>query len=408
MADLQTKRIGDAYAKLGIREPFIAAVMSKIKREVSADVPTAATNGSWVKYNPDFCAKQTDAALFGLVVHESLHIVLMHMWRREGRDPSLWNYANDAIINKYIKDRRYELPKGGVFVDWVTEAMSSEEVYNRLKEELPPPPPGGHGKGEGEGDGDGDDSDGGNGGGSGSGNGGDSGGYPAGGFDGQGDIFDAVDEATKADLEATIVAAAQMAKKCGQGSALIDRILEDIGTPQVPWTEVVRNMMSESSRDDYTFQRPRRRYVSQGIYLPSLHSDALGGLLIGTDTSGSMWGNPKELEQVAGELNAIVSDTRPEFVEVAYCDYAITKLDRFDRDEDVEFAPRGGGGTSFQPVFEHLENSDDDYVGVIYFTDMCADFSNLVDPGIPVIWVATDARYVPNNVPFGTVVTLNL
>lgn len=394
MTDRQTKRINEAYAKLGIREPFIAAVMSKIKREVSTDIPTAATNGAWVKYNPEFVDEQTDAQLFGLVVHESLHVVLMHMWRRDSRDPSLWNYANDAIINKYIKDRRYDLPEGGVFINWVTDAMSSEEVYERVKQEQQEQQEQ-QGNSGGDGDNDGD-------------NDGDGINYPKGGFGDSGDLLDAVDDATKNDLEATIVASAQMAKACGQGSALIDRILENVGAPSVTWREVLRNMMTSSSRDDYSFQRPRRRYISQGVYLPSLHSDSLGGLLIGADTSGSMWGNPRELAQVAAELNAIISDSRPEFVEVAYCDTEITKLDRFEQDEELEFAPKGGGGTRFEPVFDHYETSDDNYIGIVYFTDMCADFSKLVNPGIPVIWAATDKRYITSDVPFGTVVHVTL
>lgn len=385
---LVEKRVGLAYSKLGIREPFIAAVMSKIKREVTPDVPTAATNGSWVKFSPDFVTdKCTDSQLFGLVLHESLHVVLMHMWRREGRDPRLWNYANDAIINAYIRKRGYELPDGGVFVDWVTESMSSEEVYQKLKDN-PPPPPDKPDNPDGDEEGDGNDSP-----------------YPAGGFDGEGDIEDAVDEATKADLESTIVAAAKMAKECGQGSGLVDRILEDIGKPKVSWVDVLRNMLSESAKDDYTFQRPRRRFVSQGIYLPALHSDALGGLLIGADVSGSMWSDPTELAQVSAEINAIVSDTRPAFVEVVYCDSAVLRVDRFEHGEAVEFKPCQGGGTRFKPVFDHLEESQDDYCGMIYFTDLYGDLDELMDPGIPCVWGLTHSK---DDVPFGTPVPVQL
>jgi hypothetical protein len=54
---------------------------------------------------PSFIAPLSDEQLFGLVLHEASHVVLMHMWRRDGRDMALWNYANDAIINAYIKGR---------------------------------------------------------------------------------------------------------------------------------------------------------------------------------------------------------------------------------------------------------------------------------------------------------------
>ena len=201
-------RLDLAYSKLGLREAFIAAVMTRVKREVSDKVSTAGTNGTWVKFNPKFCDPLNDEELFGLVLHEACHVVLMHMWRREGRDPKLWNYANDAIINAYIKSRGWQLPKGGVHLSWVKEEHSSEYVYNKLREQQQQQG-GGSGDGDGEGD---DDADG-----------------MGGGFDGTGDLEDAQDEATRVDMEATIVAAAKMAKECGQGSSLIDRVLENVG-----------------------------------------------------------------------------------------------------------------------------------------------------------------------------------
>ena len=272
-------RIDLAYSKLGLREAFIAAVMTRVKREVSDKVTTAGTNGTWVRFNEAFCEPLSDEELFGLVLHESCHVVLMHMWRREGRDPKLWNIANDALINAYIKSRNWQLPKGGVHISWVREEMSSEEVYNRLKQEQQDQQSGG-GEGDGEGDADG------------------------GGFDGHGDLYDAQDEATRVDMEASIVAAAKMAKECGQGSSLIDRVLEKVGDAKVRWQDVTRSMMTESAAADYSYIRPSRRFIGSGLYMPSLRSDALGGLAIGFDTSGSM--GPSECNQIAAELQAIV------------------------------------------------------------------------------------------------------
>ena len=451
--EYERKRVETAYNKLGIREPFVAAVMSKIKREVVVDprIPTAATNGAWVKYNPNFTAKCSDPQLFGLVLHESLHVILMHMWRRGQRHPGLWNYANDAIINLYIRSRGYELPENGVDVKWVTEAMSSELVYKRMKDELPEPPekpepPAGgkpceDGEGEGEGEGGGEEEEGeegddkggsgsgggdddddsaddGSGSGSGSGSGGsadgsggDEGpeddGIPKGGWDNSGDLLDADDEACKADLEATIITAAQMAKTCGQGSSLIDRILGDIGKPSVDWEDVCREMLTSSARTDFSFSRPNRRYVWQNIFMPSLLSEAVGALLIGFDVSGSM--SQSEANQVAAEITAIASDLNPEFVEVVYCDTRITKVERFEQGDDVVLNVVGGGGTAFAPVFDYLAASEEQYAGMIYFTDMCARTSHLVQPDIPVIWADTSGHYGKENPPpFGVVVEVKL
>jgi predicted metal-dependent peptidase len=374
-------RIDVAYSKLGLRESFIAAVMTRVKREVSDKVSTAGTNGTWVRFNPAFCDPLNDEELFGLVLHEACHVVMMHMWRREGRDPSLWNYANDALINAYIRSRGWQLPKGGVDLRWVRENMSSEEVYAKLKEN-PPPPSSGSGSGDGDGEG-----------------------TPnAGGFDGKGDLEDAQDEATRVDMEATIVAAAKMAKECGQGSSMIDRILDNVGQPNVRWQDVTRSMMTESSAADYTYLRPSRRFIGSGLYMPSLRTDSLGGLAIGFDTSGSM--GPKECNQIAAEIQAIVDDLQPSFVEVAYCDSSVTRVERFERDDKLELRPKGGGGTRFQPVFEHFENTGERYCGMIFFTDMEGDLAECEEPAYPVIWA--DIGHSHPSEPFGTRVTVAL
>lgn len=379
------ERISLAYSKLGLREPFIAAVMTRVKREITEAVPTAATNGTVVKYNPQFMDKCNDEQLFGLTLHESLHVVLMHMWRREGRDPALFNYANDAIINAYIKSRGYQLPDGGVHLSWVTEAMSSEEVYDRLKKEQQQKQKQKSKGGKGQGDGDEDNA-------------------PAGGFDGTGDLEDAVDEATKTDMEATIVAAAQMAKSCGHGSSIIDRILETVGTPKVRWQDVTRSMMTERAAADYTYLRPSRRFIGSGLYLPSLHTESLGGLAIGFDTSGSM--GPRECNQIAAEIQAIVDDLMPAFVEVVYCDYSVTHTERFERDEQLKLHPKGGGGTRFQPVFEHLAQTGEHYCGMIFFTDMEGDLDECEEPPFPVIWADIGRSHPPE--PFGLRVEVSI
>lgn len=374
-------RLDLAYSKLGLREAFIAAVMTRVKREVSDKVSTAGTNGTWVRYNEKFCAPLSDEELFGLVLHESCHVVLMHMWRREGRDPKLWNYANDAIINAYIKSRGWQLPKGGVQLSWVKEDHSSEYVYNKLKEQQQQQ---GGGNGDGEGD---EDQDG-----------------MGGGFDGSGDLEDAQDEATRVDMEATIVAAAKMAKDCGQGSSLIDRVLDSAGTPHVRWQDVTRSMMTESAAADYSYLRPSRRFIGSGLYLPSLRTDALGGLAIGFDTSGSM--GPSECNQIAAELQAIVDDLQPSFVEVVYCDYSVTHVERFERDEPLKLHPKGGGGTRFKPVFDHFAESGEQYCGMIFFTDMEGNLAECEEPAFPTIWADIGSSHPPE--PFGTRVAVPL
>ena len=381
-------RLDTAYSKLGLREPFIAAVMTRIKREVSDEVSTAATDGTRVIYNPDFIEKQSNEELFGLVLHESLHIVLMHMWRRDGRDPELWNYANDAIINAYIRKRGYSLPDGGVFVSWVQDSHDSEHVYRKLKQEQDRQEQSGSGSG-GEGDGEGDQQS-----------------KPkrAGGFDGQGDLIDAPNEATKSDLEATIMASAEMAKACGDNSGLIDNILKRAGKSDIDWRNEMRAMLTAASNNDYTYRRPSRRFIAQGLYLPSLHNEGLGPVVIAVDSSASM--TQQELSQIAEETQQIIEDLNPEFVRVVYCDTSIKNIQDFNQGDDVKLECRGGGGTSFKPVFDYVSSEMPNAVGVIYFTDMEANLEECDEPHCPVIWANTGKQI--NEVPFGVITNVKI
>jgi predicted metal-dependent peptidase len=385
-------RLSLVASKMTLREAFIAAVYAKLERKVVTK-GTASTNGVWVKFATEFCDPLTDDELLGLCLHEAMHVVLMHPWRREGRNPALWNIANDAYINRTINDMGYELPAGGVDIPWVTANHSSEEIYARLQQEgYEPPPPEGQGEdgqgGDG-GEGDGDTT------------GGDSGG---GGWDGTGDLDDAPDQASEADIEATIVTAAKMAKACGNGGKLVDIVLGGGLQPKVSWSETLRHVMSAAIRDDYTYARHNKRYCAQGLYMPSLHSDGMGGMVIGVDTSGSM--GQAELDQVAAEINAIFEDCRPEWVEVVYCDTSVANTERFYMGEPVELHAKGGGGTSFKPVFDYIEELGERVEVLVYFTDLCGSL-DLQPPEYPVIWGTTYGRG-DHRVPFGEVVEVTV
>lgn len=405
-------RLEISASKVSLRVPFIMAATGKLPREVMDDPHmTACTNGQWFRFGRKWVEENVadDEELFGLDLHERLHVILMHMWRREGRDMGIWNVANDAIINATIIAMGYKLPKGGVMIPWVTDQMGSEEVYQELLQEMknqPKPQPGkgkGQGQGQGSGEGDGEEEDG-----KGSGSGKTKprhGKYGDGGWDKHGDLQDAPDDASVADMEATIRAAAQMARDCGDGSALVNRILGSTPKASVNWKDEVRAALTASARDDFSYRRFSRRFLARGMYLPALQSDAMGGLLIGFDTSGSM--SEDDCAQVAGEIQGIVDDLSPDWVEVVYCDYNITNVQRFEKGDDLVLCPKGGGGTSFLPVFQHadkLTETGDRVAAMIYLTDMEGNLEELTEPEFPVVWGCVYQHRNMPNAPFGSVV----
>ncbi len=73
------------------------------------------------------------------------------------------------------------------------------------------------------------------------------------------------------------------------------------------------------------------------------------------DTSGSI--GTQELEQFAGEINAIINEAQPESIGVIYCDAAVPAVDEFGPSEAIKLSPKGGGGTDFVPPFRWVEEN---------------------------------------------------
>ncbi len=174
------------------------------------------------------------------------------------------------------------------------------------------------------------------------------------------------------------------------------------GYPKVDWRTLLRHFVEMASRNDYCWLPPSRRYLSQGICLPSLHAKELGRIVIAVDTSGSI--DTVALEQFAAEVSAVL-EALDTLIDVVYCDAQIQGHERFDRqDLPLVMNPVGGGGTDFRPVFEWVAQQGAEPRCLVYLTDLeCYRFPAHA-PDYPVLWVQTGHDAMP--VPFGEIVQM--
>jgi predicted metal-dependent peptidase len=195
--------------------------------------------------------------------------------------------------------------------------------------------------------------------------------------------------------------AVNAARKAGKLSAELERFAEDLLEPKVPWPEILARFLDSHATRDYNWGRPNRRYIQQGILLPSLYSPAYGRIVMGCDTSGSI--NQDQLKEICAEVINILEGyeeqgNAPE-VTVAWFD---TKVYPQVVSDPEDLSPKGGGGTSFRVVFEWLATQDDSETkGIVMVTDgHCHDYGT--PPDIPVLWILTQTnpRFAP---PFGEV-----
>jgi len=340
----------------------LAGILMIGDRTVDDTVPTACTNGRDEMYGRAFIDKLTDPELRFLVLHECYHKLYRHLttWKHLYEEhPTLANVACDFVINVKIADDNTDgwavMPEGGCY-DEQYRGMDSAQVYNLLKQGG-----GNNGNGgSGGSDGDGDPTNG--------------SGLPQG-FDehdwsGADELSPDEQRELARDIDEAIRQGALIAGKVGSGG---DRDLDELLQPQVDWREVLREFISTTcTGNDYsTWQRPNRRFVSSGHYLPSGISEQIGELVIAIDTSGSI--GQVELTAFLSEVKGICDTVHPEAVRLLYWDTKICQDEKYDThqlDDLVKSTkPKGGGGTDVVCVPQYLTEHGVKPQAVIVLTD---------------------------------------
>lgn len=376
--DLQ-QRLVKARTALVLEHPFIGMIALNMPQELDDSIspPTACTNGKWVKYHPEFVASLTDEELKFLVAHECMHPMLEHPFRRGGRDARLWNKAGDYVINQHLTDDNIgRMPSQGLLDKSLFDAGngSTDGIYNILEQ-----------------DDDGEDDGSGQGGGQG-------GGEPLDNcMDGEGTPAEQAQD--HAEWKVRVAQAAQAAKMMGKMSGGMARLVDEVLNPKVDWRDVLRRFVQKCRDSSRTFARPSRRFISQGLYMPSASGETMGELVFAIDCSGSI--GQRELSQFSAELHQVKEDYNPKAIHVLYFDSEVSHYDKYSRDDDMVIAMHGGGGTDFEPIFRYIDSQGIDPVATVVLTDLCCNSFGKAPP-YPVLWVTTES----GTAPFGEVVEM--
>jgi len=317
--------------------------------------PTALTDGLNKRYDDTFVQSLSDAELRTVVVHENLHVmykhtqVWQHLWKK---NPRKVNIAADFVVNAMI----VKLDPTGEFLAPVTnkppamwlydkkfENMDVGEVYRRL------PDPSGGGKGgkgrpqaggEGEGEGEGE---------------------PMEGLDAH--DWESVEEnltpqereRLSSDIDQAIRQGLIMAGRAAGGK---NRTFDGLLEPKVDWRKVLREFITThcDGRDESTWRRPNRRWLQYDIYMPSTEGVAVGGVMIGIDTSGSIGG--EMLTKFMSEVSCICDTVKPDCVDLLYWDAAVAAHEHYEQAElgtlISSTKPAGGGGTMPSCVTDYM------------------------------------------------------
>lgn len=344
---------------LGKNSGFFGSLLCSLDFIWSEDVPTAATDGIRLWWNPVWFEKLTNEVAGTVLRHELDHVARLHAVRRGDRDPKAWNYACDYRINNDLDNDGFSFqgvhpllnheydPKGVL--------MSEEDIYDLLLQSKL----------------------------NGNGSWGDGGLDLEEAFD-----LDQEEQARAVNIVGSAVAAAKAVGEDAPGETV--KLMDQFLNPVIAWEKVLMKFFTDQLERDYSMRRPNRRF--HDMYLASMDDEDDGRLeclLYFQDVSGSI--TEADSQRFNSELKYVWDELRPKKIIIAQFDTRISKVDtlieedRFDWIETV-----GGGGTSLKPVREMILKERP--TAAVIFSDLECSPMDCTDINIPLIWATIRNR----------------
>lgn len=412
--------------------PFIGSIALRMDMVPVRDlrVRTACTDGNSVYFDIAFLSSLSRDEQTFVLAHEIWHAVMMHLVRRQNRDPQLFNIATDKEVNAMLKNDGLRPPAEVLFPDKDEEGKCAEEIYEMLLKKMKNQQKQNQQNGKsGQGN-------------SGSGSNGGSNGNEDGSLNGQFDkhIYDGMedgqpnggsdgDESGSADgngqpspygkvtdkygevgfdsdyqpkvskdfadkMRETIVAEAQRCEKMkGNLPAHIKALVKKVTSAEIPWQEVLARFVTRCyNSGKRSWIPPNRRHVHNGLYLQSRQADKIR-LACVIDTSGSTCGDRGKF---LAELNSLIKSFGLYDLWLIECDAEVGAIKHYTQDDYLEqeidngeYAMTGGGGTELLPGFNAIVDEQMEVDAVICLTDGYIDNIPTNPTGLPTLWVIT-------------------
>ena len=394
---LQNK-LATARTRLILDKPFLGALVLRLPL-VAADpgwCKTTATDARKVYFNQEYIGQLDIEETQFVLAKQALHCALSHFARRQHRIKRRWDLACDYAVNPLLVHDGLKAPPG-TSMEEDFEGMTAEEIYHCIEEfenesseqEMQSQSPGEDSatdplpdnadqdpqpadRGAGAGDETEDDQ------------------HLAPPPD---NLTSQQQEELSIQWQQRLAGAAQQAMQAGKLGGAMARMVDFMLQPRLPWRMLLAKYMTANARDDYSYSRPSSRRGNPAIF-PSLRSSQVN-VAVGIDVSGSV--SDQEMNEFLSEVDAIKGNMRAR-ITLLPCDADLTEGAPwvFEPWEDVEMPSvlKGGGGTSFCPVFKWLDSQDQYPDLLVYFTDCQGTFPETA-PCYPVIWLVKGKEPAP-------------
>ena len=401
---------------------FFGLLLMHMRYAIDEKVPTACTDGSKIIFGVEFLENLSDAELDFVMMHEIMHVVLQHCFRGQDYDNYIFNIACDVVVNSNILLennmclKSITLEKYGESMHLAPDGKegheyTAEQVYNMLLSSGKQKKKGG-----------GNNSGNGQRGGSQNGSGGQSGNSPSGGGQsepGQWDDHSRWGKAEKADVlrdawvkhvkdAAQAIEIRNASNSRGTVPMFAKRLLGELSKPQTDWRTILNEFVQEEVVD-YSFAPPDRRFDGGDFFLPDFNEkdDIVEDVLFMVDTSGSMSDTmiTAAFSEILGAIEQFNGKLRGW---LGFFDAVVVEPEPFTTEEEFRIIrPEGGGGTSFDVIFDYVRDKmEQPPVSIIILTDGYAPFPDEeVSMGIPTLWLINNTEVTP---PWGKIARIQV
>jgi predicted metal-dependent peptidase len=328
--------------------PWFASLYLHLKRRETMAVPTMAVDGTRLFFNPEFTVSLTDKECLAVLAHETLHIALLHCYRKKHREHRRWNIACDQVVNAVLVAANIDLPKGrvppgplGALAEELYENITAEEMARYFPSDVLL-------AGSGANDGD--------------------------------------KEISEKEWKDVISSAHSLVPE------YMSRMIDEATASVKDWrNELAKFIQASRKSDTHTWTRLSRRVSG----LPGWAREIESRIVICVDTSGSI--DSEQLNAFMAECRAITALAGLTVVLIA-ADAVVSQI--ILPGEPFPTVLGGGGGTDFEPALEAARKHDPNCV--IYFTDGDGEFPTSCP--LHVLWALT--RH--GSVPFGEKIILEV
>ncbi len=349
-----------------LENPYFGTLVTRLEMKINNNIASVRPLGDTLEYNDEYLDVLSSDEVMSILANSAMHQALFHTERGAGKVGSVWHLASDYAINDLLMENGFVLPPLANYSSRF-ERLYAEQIYTTLLGEL----------------------------------------------DLQEDEVEEREQQESEEIgeeeipqellsqEAYEMILEQLGAKMEKQGEIpkgIDRFVERRQLAQISWRDELYRYVNAHAKSDYRMFPPSKKHLYRGIALPSIHGEELK-IAVAIDTSASI--DDELLRLFLSELYEIMQIFPHYIIELIECDAKIQNTQRLTPLEPLVPTLKGGGGTDFRPVFDYIEEINEDFKFLIYFSDGQGNFPNYL-PMIDTLWVMSEIC----EVPFGEVLTI--